>query len=104
MPLIFTHRKASEVPMPVTAGRTNRDLESIIREITKLASGMVLEIETGDEKALRATKGLITRAGKQLGTPMRHWHAGTKVYAQPASRQMGKQRAERANLGDRRHS
>ncbi|HLF09181.1 MAG TPA: hypothetical protein VI789_07530 [Dehalococcoidia bacterium] len=104
MPLSFTHRKAHEVPPPAGGGRVNRDLESIINELTRLATGMVLEIETGDEKAIRATKALITRAGQQLGTPMRHWHAGTKVFAQPTNRRMRKQRSERANLGDHRES
>jgi len=65
---------------------------------------MVLEIETGDEKAIRATKMLVTRAGNELGTPWQHWHIGTKVYAKPieATKQR-RQRSDRANLHDYRN-
>ena len=102
MPLKITHRKADEVPpQPSLSGRVNDVLAEIMRELTKLAPGMVLVIETGDEKVIRATKTLITRAGKELGMPMRHWHSGTEVYAKPAAEAArGKQRSERANLGD----
>ena len=104
MPLKITHRKADEVPpQPSLSGRVNDVLAEIMRELTKLAPGMVLVIETGDEKAIRATKTLITRAGNELGMPMRHWHSGTAVYAKPAAEAArGKQRSERANLRDLR--
>ena len=53
-------------------------------EMSKLAQGMVLEVDAGSAKAIRGTKGLITRASKQLGRPFVHWHQGTKVFAKPA--------------------
>ena len=103
MPLQITHRKESEVPAPSSAGSVNPALVILANEMTKLAKGMVLEIETGDEKSVRATKGLITRAGNQLGTPWHHWHVGTTVYAKPKeAAQPGKQRSERSNLRDYR--
>jgi hypothetical protein len=74
-----------------------------MQELTRIAPGMVMVIETGDEKAIRATKTLITRAANELGMPMRHWHAGTEVYAKPVkATQMGIERSERANRGDHR--
>ncbi len=103
MALKITHRKESEVPKPGASGRVNQALVDLMNEMGKLATGMVLEIETGDEKAIRATKMLITRAANQMETPYRHWHVGTKVYAQPVHQApKGKQRAERGNLGDNR--
>jgi len=104
MPLKITHRKADEAPPPpALSGRVNHVLREIMRELTKLAPGMVLVIETGDEKTIRATKTLITRAGNELGMPMRHWHSGTEVYAKPAAiAARRKQRSERANRGDLR--
>jgi hypothetical protein len=106
MDLKFTHRKAEEVPARTVSGRVNQALAALIREMTKLAPDMVLEIETGDEKAIRATKAMITRAGKELGTPWRHWHEGTKIYARPTdpiTERGRKQRTERANLRDKRN-
>jgi hypothetical protein len=83
----------------------SQSLAALIGELNRLAPDMVLEIETGDEKAIRATRLLITRAGNELGTPLRHWQVGTKVYAKPAdviTERGRKQRTERANLGDHR--
>jgi len=50
----------------------------------KLGSDMVLEIETGSEKAVRGAKVLVTKAAKELGTRWRHWSVGSKVFAKPA--------------------
>ncbi len=84
MPFKITHKKEEEVPRPTASGRVNEDLLAIKSEMQKLASGMVLEIETGSEKSVRSAKTMITRAGNQLGTRWRHWSAGTKVFAKPA--------------------
>ena len=84
MPLTITHRKEEEVPMPTSTGKVNEDIIAIKSEMTKLASGMVLEIEAGGEKAVRGTKLLVTKAAAQLGTQWRHWSVGTKVFAKPA--------------------
>ena len=64
----------------------------------RLASGMVLEIETGSADAIRRTKGLVTRASKELGRPFHHWHDGTKVFAKPveAVRRRGRPPKNRA--------
>lgn len=84
MPLKITHRKEQEVPAPAAGGKANEELYQLKLEMTKLGAGMVLEVETGSAKAIRGTKGLITRAGKQIGRPFVHWHQGTKVFAKPA--------------------
>ncbi len=84
MPLKITHRKEQEVPAPAASGKANEELYQLKLEMTKLGAGMVLEVETGSAKAIRGTKGLITRAGKQIGRPFVHWHQGTKVFAKPA--------------------
>jgi hypothetical protein len=84
MPLTITHRKEEDVPTPSAMGMVNEDLDALKSEMRKLASGMVLEIETGSEKAVRGTKMLVTRAGTQLGARWRHWNVGTKVFAKPA--------------------
>jgi len=84
MPLKITHRKEEEVPRPGAAGRINENLEAIKAEMLKLGQGMVLEIETGSERAIRGTKALITRASRELGAKWRHWSHGTKVFARPA--------------------
>jgi hypothetical protein len=64
---------------------------------------MVLEIETGDEGALRATRMLVTRAGAQSGTPWQQWRVGTKVYAKPGEvTKRRRERSQRANLSDHR--
>jgi hypothetical protein len=85
MPLTITHRKEDEVPTPSAMGRVNEDFEAIKGEMRKLSTGMVLEIETGSEKAVRGAKMLVTRASTQLGTRWRHWNVGTKVFAKPAA-------------------
>jgi spore cortex formation protein SpoVR/YcgB (stage V sporulation) len=93
MPLKITHKKEEEVPLAGASGRVNQDLLAIKSEMQKLASGMVLEIETGSEKAVRSAKTLVTRASNQLGTRWRHWSVGTKVFAKPAEavrRRMGR--------------
>jgi TusA-related sulfurtransferase len=84
MPLRITHRREEEVPTPSSSGKINEDLMAIKNEMVKLASGMVLEIEAGSEKAVRGTKLLITKASNQLGSQWRHWNVGTKVFAKPA--------------------
>lgn len=84
MPLKITHKPEEDVPLPGRTGKVNEGLVALKAEMQKLGQGMVLEIETGSEKAIRGTKALITRASKQLGTRWRHWHMGTKVFAKPA--------------------
>ena len=83
MPLKFSHRKPDEVPSPNASGKINEELIAIKNEMAKLASGMVLEIETEGERAVRSTKTLVTRAAGQLGTRWRHWNVGSKVFARP---------------------
>ena len=83
MPLRFTHRKEEEVPTPTASGKVNQDLLNLKNEMSKLAAGMVLEIETGSEKAVRGTKMLVTKAGNQLGSQWKHWNVGTTVFARP---------------------
>jgi hypothetical protein len=94
MPLKFTQRNAEEVPSAGSNGKINQDLVAIKNEMAKLGSGMVLEIDTGSEKAVRGTKMLITKASKELGTQWKHWHSGTSVYAQPvdAAKRRGRPR------------
>src|SRR5687767_13631188 len=84
MALKIAHRKQQDVPAPAASGRANEELYQLKTEMSKLAADMVLEIDTGSTTAIRGTKGLITRASKQLGRPFVHWHQGTKVYAKPA--------------------
>ena len=84
MPLKITHCKEDEVPTPSAMGKVNEDLDALKSEMRKLSSGMVLEIDTGSEKAVRGTKMLVTRASAQLGTRWQHWHIGTVVFAKPA--------------------
>ena len=43
----------------------------------------LMVIDTGSVNTIRATKALKTRAGNELGVPVRHWHVGTEVYARP---------------------
>ncbi len=101
MTLKITHRKAAEVPSPPPTSRMSQALAEIMRELTRLAPGMVLVIDTGDANTIRATKALITRAGKELAIPVRHWHSGTEVYATTsAAAPRRKQRLDRANRGD----
>ena len=84
MPLRISHRREDEVPTPSSSGKLNEDLITVKNEMAKLASGMVLEIEAGSDKAVRGTKMLVTRAANQLGKRWRHWSVGTKVFAKPA--------------------
>jgi hypothetical protein len=103
VPLQFSHKKAHEVPQPARASRVSEAFSAIMKEMARVAPDMVLEIETGDERELRATRMLVTRAGCESTTPWRQWHVGTKVYAQPmeaTKRRRG--RSERANLFDYR--
>jgi TusA-related sulfurtransferase len=83
MPLKFTHRSENEVPTPSSSGKVNQDLMALKDEMQKLGSGMVLEIETGSEQAVRGTKMLITRAANQIGKEWQHWSVGSKVFAKP---------------------
>ena len=83
MPLKFTHKQEDQVPRPTKSGKVNEELIAVKNEMSKLASGMVLEIEAGSEKAVRGAKALVTRASKELGTRWRHWSVGTKVFAKP---------------------
>jgi hypothetical protein len=64
---------------------------------------MVMVVEMGQGDSIRATKAAITRAGNELGMPVRQWHAGREVYARPLRPTLGAmERAERAARGDRR--
>jgi hypothetical protein len=95
MPLKITHKTESEVPTPTSTGKVNQDLMALKAEMQKLASGMVLEIETGSEKAVRSAKTLVTRASTQLGVKWQHWSVGSKVFARPVGeikRRMGRPR------------
>ena len=83
MPLRFTHRSPEDVPSPTSTGKVNQDLMELKDQMVKLPSGMVLEIETESEKAVRGTKMLITRAASQLGKDWQHWSIGSKVFAKP---------------------
>ena len=84
MALQITQRPEEEVPGAQSAGRANEDLDALKREMSKVTSGVVLEIETGSEKTVRGTKMLVTKAAKELGSEWRHWSQGTKVFAKPA--------------------
>ena len=83
MPLKISQRKAGDVPTPSASGKVNQDLIALKNEMSKLASGMVIEIEAGSEKAIRGTKMLVTKAAKQLGAQWRHWSIGSTVFARP---------------------
>ena len=105
MALQFTLKKADEVPQPRRRSKVSETVAALMRELERVAPDMVLEIETGDKKNIRATKLMISRAGEELSTPVRHWHQGTIVYARPVdliTERGRKQRSERANLGDNR--
>lgn len=84
MALKITHRNEQDVPGATVGGQSNEELYQLKTEMSKLAPNMVLEIDAGTTKSVRGTKGLITRASKQLGKPFVHWHQGTKVFAKPA--------------------
>jgi len=83
MTLKFRQRNAQEVPSPSSTSKINQELIAVKNEMAKLGSGMVLEIQTDSISTVRGTKMLITKAAKELGTPWRHWHDGSSVYAQP---------------------
>src|SRR3990172_837335 len=84
MPLKITQKPEAEVPSASRAGKVNEDLIALKDAMKKLGSDMVLEIETGSEKAVRGAKVLVTKAAKELGTQWRHWSVGSKVFAKPA--------------------
>ena len=84
MALKIALRKESEVPRPTSSGKVNENLVALKAKMAQLSAGMVLEVEVARESSVRATKGLITRAAKELGAKWKHWHSGNNVYAQPA--------------------
>ena len=84
MPLKITAKPEAEVPSSGRSGKVNEDLIALKDAMKKLGSDMVLEIETGSEKAVRGAKVLVTKAAKELGTRWRHWSVGSKVFAKPA--------------------
>lgn len=96
MPLQITQRREQEVPMPGRTGKVNAELAKVKAEMQKLASGMVLEIETGSDRSVRGTKALVTRAARELGDRWRHWHVGSKVFAQPMRKKPGRKPGPRA--------
>src|SRR5687767_10792852 len=81
MPLKISHRNSSEVPKP--GAKPNEDLIILKDEMARIAAGMTLEIEVENEKAIRRTKTLVTRAANELGAKWQHWHMGNMVYARP---------------------
>ena len=101
MPLQITQRREDDVPPEAGSGKQNADLNLLKREMSSVGSGMVLEVETGDQKALRGTKMLITKAAKELGSEWRHWSQGTKVFAKPAAstRRRGRPRKSETSTG-----
>jgi TusA-related sulfurtransferase len=96
MPLKIAQKKEEEVPTPGRTGKVNQELVALKDEMRKLSSGMVLEIETGSEKAVRGAKVLVTKASKELGSQWQHWSVGTKVFAKPLGeiRRRGRRRKE----------
>jgi hypothetical protein len=89
-PALLYEKEENAAHDNATKGRRRTDSlgdgQTWTRSGTKCASssGMVLEIETGSEKAVRGAKMDVTRASTQLGTRWQHWHIGTKVFAKPA--------------------
>src|SRR2546426_12591119 len=83
MPLQVRHISEKEAPKPNSKGGTNEDVLQLKSEMRRLASGAVLEIEVGSERAVRSIKTLVTRASNELGNRWRHWHVGTRVFAKP---------------------
>ena len=103
MALKINVRKESEVPRPTSSGRVNEELEALKAKMRDLGSGMVLEVEADRATSVRATKALITRAARDLGTAWRHWHAGNKVFAQPkAARRRRRRRAMTKTVAKRK--
>jgi hypothetical protein len=86
MPLKISVRKESEVPRPRAGGKVNEELEALKDRMRSLPAGMVLEIEVAAGRTVRGAKALITRAAREAGSTWRHWHAGNRVFAQPARR------------------
>jgi hypothetical protein len=84
MPLKIRHRSADEVPQPQGGGRVSEEFNQVKTALATLSVGDVLEIETNDARAVRGTKLMVTRAGKQLGKSFTHWNSGTKVFVRPA--------------------
>ncbi len=84
MPYQITQKREEEVPRPGKTGKVNEELAALKEEMTRLGSGMVLQIETGSQKSVRGAKTMVTRAAKQLGARWHHWHVGTRVFAKPA--------------------
>lgn len=83
MPLKVVRRKASQVPPPPRASKLHDDLERLKSEIGTLTADTVIEVEAVSAQAIRGVKALITRASRQVGIEVKHWHVGTKVFAQP---------------------
>lgn len=94
MPLKIAVRKESEVPRPTPSGRVNEHIEALKEKMESFPAGMVLEVEVGRGSSVRATKVLITKAARSLGSvKWKHWHSGNKVYAQPAATRRRRRRA-----------
>jgi len=89
MTLKFAHRKEGDVPRPVALGKVNENFEAIKAEMRRLRTGNVLEIDAGNEKAVRSTKRMVTMAGKDIGAKWKHWSQGAKVYARPVRQRRG---------------
>src|SRR4051812_31281578 len=83
MPLKFSQRNEAEVPTPSGPGKVNEDLMALKSEMSKLAPGMVLEIDTDGAQGVRSIKMLVTKAANQLGSRWRHWNVGSTVFAKP---------------------
>src|SRR5689334_17196916 len=96
MPLKFAQRKAEEVPSASSTGKVNLDLLALKNEMAKLSAGMVLEIETESEKAVRGTKMLITKASRELGAEWQHWSVGATVFTRPLEGQKRRGRPKKA--------
>lgn len=76
MPL--KHRKAEEVP-PSSTDSSSAEFNQIKVELARLQPGMVLEVDAGSQKALRKTKAMLTRAGKQIGRTVVHGQQGGSI-------------------------
>ena len=83
MPLNISQKSEKEVPTPGRTGKVNEDLIAVKDAMKKLGSDMVLEIEATGQTSVRAAKGMVTRASKELGTRWQHWSVGSKVFAKP---------------------
>ena len=56
MALKITHRKEQEVPAPAAGGAANEELFQLKTEMSKLAIGMVLEVDAGSAKSIAGPK------------------------------------------------